>query len=169
MKINLLHEVKSSLEEVVNSLLKQKHGTPWAEKTNHYAIAYAEKLGEVYGDVWYKGSLPEEFFSHILLPKHGHSDKETDDTAFFPSDTAVDNAITEIKNSNKNTKDCLELINYLKENIQIDGFKTSIVLVVINEELKHVDGLHRMIALSMLLKEGHVYTPIPVFLCNSTK
>lgn len=170
VKVTLIEEQKTSLEEVVSNLLAHKFGTKYAEKTNHLAIAYAEHLGEVYGDSWYKGFLPEKFFSTILLPKHGHSEKEKDDMVFFPIDTPPKEAIAYLqKGDSERTKECLELIHHLKEEIKQKGFTSSIVLTVINGTLKHVDGLHRIIALTMLLEEGYIYKPIPVFLCDSTK
>jgi len=168
--ITLLDETKSSLEEVVNSLVDQKSGTVWAEKTNQFAIDYAKKLTEVYGDVWYKGFLPEELFLNIVLPKHGHSMTEKDDEVFFPLDTYVKDAMKYLQKIDpERTKECLELIHSLKKEIKENGFTSSIALAVINGKLKHVDGLHRMIALSLLLEEGYQYKPIPVFLCDSTK
>jgi hypothetical protein len=168
--MNLIDEEKVSLEEVTNNLLAQKFGTSWAERTNQFAIDYAIHLGQVYGDSWYKGFLPEEFFWDIMLPKHGHSEKEKDGTVFFPIDTPIKDIHKYFENTEpERTKECLELIHYLKEEIKQKGFTSNIVLVVINGTLKHVDGLHRMIAISLLLKEGYPYKPIPVFLCDSTK
>lgn len=169
-KINLIDEQKASLEEVTNNLLAQKFGTAWAERTNQFAIDYVIHLGGVYGDVWHKGFLPEEFFTSILLPKHGHSEKELDGTVFFQVDTSVKDAIMHLKNVDPSrAKECLEAIHHLKEEIKQKGFTSSIVLAVINGTLKHVDGLHRMIALAILLEEGYQYKPIPVFLCDNTK
>jgi len=48
------------------------------------------------------------------------------------------------------------------------GFTVPIILIVINNTLKHVDGLHRLIALGLLLQEGYEYVPIPVYLCDNT-
>ncbi len=170
MNVNLIDESKTSLEEVVNSLLEQKSGTQWAEKTNQFAIDYARKLGDVYGDVWYKGFLPEEFFLKILLPEHGHGEENKTHILLFPDDTSVLDAKYSYKNHHPQyTEECLELVQYLKEEIRIKGFITSIALVIINGKLKHVDGLHRMIALALLLEEGYQYKPIPVFLCDGTK
>ena len=170
LKIDLINEIKISLEEVMNSLLDQKFGTKWAEKTSEKTLAYARRLGDVYGDAWYKGFLPEEFFLQILLPKHGHYTENKNNILSFIEDTAVHEARDLFNQSKeKYNKDCIELVIYLKEEIRKNGFKTNISLVIIKGKLKHVDGLHRMIALSLLLKEGYKYEPIPVFLCDSTK
>jgi len=166
--MNLIDEKKASLEEVTNNLLAQKTGTKWSEKTNQLAINYILHLGEVYGDVWYSGFLPEEHFLDILLPSHPHS--MTNENLFFPLDTPVKEAYDLMeKFDTEHAKECKELINYLKEDIKKNGFTSSIVLAVINGTLKHVDGLHRMIAYSLLLKEGYPYKPIHIFLCDSTK
>lgn len=170
IKVILVKEAKSSTEEVVASLIEQKSGTLWAEKTNQLAINYVKHLTSVYGDVWYKGFLPEKFFLNILLPKHGHSEKELDDMVFFPIDTPIKDAYAYFKKIDTPlSQECLELINNLKKDIEQNGFTSRVVLAVINGSLKHVDGLHRLIALSMLLEEGYEYRPIPVFLCDATK
>lgn len=166
--MNLINEQSSSLEEVTNNLLAQKFGTSWAEKTNQFAINYAIYLGEVYGDSWYKGFLSEEFFLDILLPSHNHT--LIKDNPFFPIDTPIKDAYSLIEKFNtESARECKELINYLKEEIRQNGFTSDIVLVVIDGAIKHVDGLHRMIAYSLLLKEGYPYKPIPVFLCDLNK
>ncbi|MEX2052397.1 MAG: hypothetical protein WD991_01720 [Candidatus Paceibacterota bacterium] len=168
MKINLIQESKSSLQDVVDSLTEQKNGTPWAEKTNQLAINYIIQLGDVYGDSWYKGFLLKETFLEILLPKHGHS--MTEETVFFPLDTTIEDASECYKNIDSSPKqECWDAINYLKEDIRKNGFNSSLVVVVIGDKLKHVDGLHRMIALYLLTKEGFDYKSIPVFLCDSSK
>jgi hypothetical protein len=170
MPVSLIKESKTSIEEVVLSLTEQKLGTKWAEKTNQFAVNYVRHLGEVYGDVWYKGNLPKEFFFQILLPKHGHSGGERDDQAFFPLDTSIEDALVYYKDLDTNAKkECWECIQYLKEEIRQKGFTSNVVLVVINGKLKHVDGLHRMLALAILIKEGYPYPVLPVFLCDSTK
>ncbi len=166
--MNLINQKKSSIDAVVSNLTAQKSGTKWSEQTNQFAINYVLHLGEVYGDVWYSGLLPEEVFLDILLPSHPHS--MTKENLFFPIDTPVRDAFDLMqKFDTENARECKELVNYLKEDIKKNGFTFNIVLAVINGTLKHVDGLHRMIALSVLLKEGYPYKPIPVFLCDSTK
>ncbi len=171
IKINLTNETKASLQEVIASLAEQKSGTVWAQITNEYAIAYAKKLGEVYGDSWRKGLLPRELLTQVLLPHHGHSLGEgKDDILFFPIDTPLTEALPYIENFNtKESLDCLSLIKYLKEEIKKNGFQSNIVLVTICGQLKHVDGLHRMLALWSLLNEGYDYSSVPVYLCDNTK
>lgn len=168
--MTLLDEKKVPLQVVIESLLEQKLGTSWSEKTNQFAVNYATHLGEVYGDSWYEGFLPEELFWNIRLPKHAHLTKEKKGVVFLPLDTPVKDVSLYFKKADaKDTKECLELIFFLKEEIKQKGFTSSIVLVVIDGILKHVDGLHRMIAMSVLVQEGYPYKPIPVFLCNSKK
>jgi hypothetical protein len=171
INIELIDQEKVSLDQVTQNLLVQEFGTEWAEKTNGFAVKYIEHLTEVYGDCWYKGFLPKEYLWQILLPKHPHLIKHDDDTVFFfPIDTPVKEATNLLMNVNPElTKECIANINYIKEGIQKNGFTSSIVLAVINDTLKHVDGLHRMIALAMLLEEGYQYKPIPVFLCDNIR
>lgn len=166
-KINLINKNKSSRDDVVLSLLKLKNKSAWEEKTNHYSVEYVDRLTKTYGNVWYYGNLPQEFFLDILLPKHGHTEEKNIDILLFDVDTSVRDAIEYFKNVNPNySKDCLSLIGYLKEEIRNKGFISEIVLYVVDGKLKHVDGLHRMIALGLLLEEGYKYEPIPVFLCD---
>jgi len=163
MNFNLINEQKSSLEEVVTHLDQQKAGTAWATKTNDLATNYAKHLGEVYGDSWYKGLLPKELFLEIVLPNHGHYE----DKHLFPDNTPVSEVLAYYRNAPLDyTKDCLDLIQYLKQEILSNGFTSTLVLVVIDNKLKHVDGFHRLVALSLLLNEGYEYQPIPAFLCR---
>lgn len=112
--------------------------------------------------------MSEEFFLDILLPSHNHT--LIKDNPFFPIDTPIKDAYSLIEKFNtESARECKELINYLKEEIRQNGFTSDIVLVVIDGAIKHVDGLHRMIAYSLLLKEGYPYKPIPVFLCDLNK
>jgi|GEM_PF-2115890 len=176
-KINLISCEKVKIDEVINNLLSQKFGTKWAEKTNDPAINYIKHLGEVYGDVWYKGFLPKELLSEILLPEHPttfrHNGENGESISFFHLDTLIKDAVMIIREINKakqeDKKGCLDLINYLKNEIKKNGFTSSIVLAVINGTLKHVDGLHRLMALELLLEEGYEYQPISVYLCDSTR
>ncbi len=166
---NLIGQERVSVGEVVNELLTQKAGTTWAEKTNQFAINYVRDLTKAYGDSWFKGKLPEDIFNGILLPKHEHK-IEQDSSFIFPLDTPVGKALDYYKNTNSlYAKECLEAIKYLKEEIRKNGFTSPIVLVVIGGTIKHVDGLHRMLALKMLLEEGFEYKPIQVYLCNPLK
>ena len=166
----LIDEQKSSLAEVVQSLKDDAVGSKWAQETNKWAIEYAEKLNEVYGDNWYRGKLPVEMLSDILLPKHGHQEEKSGGTLLFSLDTSVKDAVERVKNPPVGySSDCLELIISLKEKIKRDGFTSNIVLAVINGSLKHVDGLHRMLALKLLVDEGESIGPIPTFLCDSTR
>jgi hypothetical protein len=167
---SLILEDKSSLEEVVTHLTEQKLGTAWAEKSNGWAIDYIKHLGEVYGDSWYTGFLPKNLFMEILVPKHNHSEHPEDGNLLFPDDTPILKTCEYYKHPTPGySQDCLELISYLRNEIHKQGFNTNVVLAVINGTLKHVDGLHRMIALSLLLEEVYEYKPIPVFLCDDTR
>jgi hypothetical protein len=168
-KFTLISEEKSSLETVIKSIEDQTNSTPWAQQTNKFAADYARHLGDVYGDVWYRGLLPKELLEQILLPAHSHY-IEGKHAVVFPLDTPLPKALEFYKNNNDEyAQKCWEAIEYLKGEILKNGFTTSIVLVVINGTLKHVDGLHRLLALYSLLEEGYEYKPIPTFICNSTK
>jgi len=163
----LLEQQKSTVEEVLKELDLETPGTPWASKTNVLAANYVRHLTEVYKDNWSKGLLPKELFFEILLPKHQHSLE--DEGSIFPLDTPISKVLDFYKDSDsKYAKECMDAIVHLKEKILKEGFTTTIILAVINDTLKHVDGLHRTLALVLAMQEGYEYTPIPVYLCNAS-
>lgn len=167
---SLTMKTRASLAEVVESLMAQKSGTDWAAQTNKYAINYAKELGAVYGDAWYTGLLPQELFNRILLPQHEHMIHIQKNNFIFPLDTPITSALSFYEQpATIYAEECMTLVQSLKDSIQKNGFTTSITLAVINGTLKHVDGLHRMLALTSLLEEGYEYKPIPVYLCDNTK
>lgn len=168
-KFELIAEKKIIASDVIFSLLNRSESSNWAKRTNHFAVNYIKNLTEIYGESWYSGLLPKEYFFSILLQKHGHIENEVDNNILlFPSDTSVSDAIVYYKNPHPTYPiNCLTLINNLKENIKINGFTSDIILVVIDGKLKHVDGLHRIIALGILLEEGYEYTPVSTFICKA--
>lgn len=164
---HLFHQEKSTMEEVLKELDLETPDTPWARKTNILAADYARHLTEVYKNNWSKGLLPKELFYEILLSKHQHSFE--DDGCIFPLDTPITHVLDFYKdNDSKYAKECMDAIVSLKEKILKEGFTTTIILAVINDILKHVDGLHRIVALVLAMQEGYEYTPIPVYLCKAS-
>lgn len=162
-RYNLLDAKASSLSEVVAELNRQKTGSSWAQFTNDWAITQVMDTTQVHGDFWYKGLLPKEMFSDILFPEHYH--KLPDGSYIFPPNTLITEALAYYAKADQlYIHECIEHLAYLKSQIQSNGFTTAVVLAVINGELRHHDGLHRLLALMMLLKEGYEYRPIPVFL-----
>ena len=139
----------------------------WSKKTHDLMMAYVGKLTEVYGESWYVGVLSRDQFFSILLPEHRHNFEEKKGyPVSFPLDTSLADAVTLYKECPERfAKECYEHIAQLKEKIHAEGFKTTVALVVIDGLLKHVDGLHRLIALGSLLDEGVAYEPIGVFVC----
>jgi len=159
---------KVSIEVVIFSLAAQANESDWANKTNSLAIDYVKHLGDVYGDSWYSGKLPLALFETIHLPTHDHLGASA--TSLFPDDTVIGEAVSHIEKLNKvDYQACLTHIKSLKQNIKAEGFNSTLILVVINSTLKHVDGLHRILALGMLLREGFEYEPIDVFICDNTR
>ena len=159
---------KVKFKEVAQDLSSHLGNTPWSDKTNHLAIEYAESLNETYGDNWVKGKLPKELFDQIHLPFHNHT-MHREAIALFEDDTTLDDVSSLFKDRDKGySADCVDAILKLKNDIKINGFTSNLFLVVIGDKLKHVDGLHRMTALALLLDEGFEYPEISVFLCNNT-
>jgi hypothetical protein len=165
----LIQQEKTTIEEVLKDLTHLTPDTMWAGKTNHLAANYVRHLSEVYGDTWYRGFLPKELFLDILLPEHTHSiDTDVVDT-IFPLDTPIIKALDfYVSSEPHNGNECMQAIHDLKEKIVKDGFTSTLTLAVINDSLKHVDGLHRALALLLAMNEGFVYKPIPVYLCNAS-
>ena len=84
--------------------------------------------------------LPEEYFLNILLQKHDHMEAKKDSILLFENNTSVIEAIKHFKNPHKDySKDCLDLILFLKEEIKKNGFITEVILVVDDGKIKHVD------------------------------
>lgn len=164
---HLIQQEKTTVEEVLKKLDLETPGTPWARKTNILAANYVRHLDDVYKGNWAKGFLPKELFFEILLPKHEHSLEAK--VSIFPLDTPLSEVLDFYKDSDsKHAKDCMDAILYLKEKIKKEGFTTTIILSVINDTLKHVDGLHRILALMIAMQEGYEYKPVPVYLCNAS-
>jgi hypothetical protein len=159
--MKLINEERSSLEEVIQTLEKQKSGSSWAEATNHWSVAYAQTLNGHNGDAWYKGLLSESDFQSIQMPAHGHGQG---DEIFFKLGTTANKAKEYFKDVRSPVgQECFNLILSLKEKIKKEGFTSTIALAVQNGIPGHLDGVHRILALSMLLDEGVEYKPIPVF------
>ena len=158
-------DIKTILEKVEND----SKGTKWSETSKKWTKDYIKHLHEVYGDNWYFGYLKESDFKKILLPRHGsHSDSGHHEKVLFELDTnIIDAGDIFLKNTDYDIL-CSENIKYLVEQISSQGFISNITLAVINGSLKHVDGLHRLIAYQILLKDGLKYEPIPVYLCRKT-
>ncbi|MCB9808832.1 ParB N-terminal domain-containing protein [Candidatus Nomurabacteria bacterium] len=170
VKIKLTNEKKISINEVVSDLENQKDGTAWATTSNGWSIDYVKHLGEVYGDTWYQGELSRDQIQNILLPQHGHDPFNEDELVLITLDTPFSEVVNLYKNRPKDySQGCVDNIEYLKQQIKKNGFTSTITLAVINETLKHVDGLHRLVALALLEEEGFEYDSIPVFLCDNTR
>lgn len=160
----LLNQEQVDKEYVIAELHKQKSGTEWATKTNDWAIAQIEKVAE---GVWVKGLLPEEYFLKIILRKHRHTTDKTSQDIFLLENEDI--SISEARDifeqaSRYHHPECIEHVEYLKGEIREKGFTSSVVLNEEGGELKHLDGLHRLLALSLLLKEGYNYQPVPVLI-----
>src|SRR3989338_385246 len=167
MKIKLLNERVISLKDVLDILEKQKSGTEWAKKTNTWATDLAREFDRINGGVWLRGLLSEESFWQIILPEHNHMKKVA--PFLIPDGTVVAEALS-FYSGRKNTTDseCVNLIEYLEEQIRKNGFTDDIVLGVKNEKLYHIDGLHRSIAFASLINDGMPFNAIPVCLANGS-
>jgi len=163
--ISLIDERISSVEDVLLSLNEHKKDTEWSIKTTDFAINHIKKFEQKYNKNCAKGFLPKKYFFDILLPSHGHLKDWETGILLFPYNVSVEKALEYHKISNPlYTKDCLEMIDYFKDQIKNKGFTSRVIVEIIDNELRHIDGLHRMIALGLLLKEGYEYKPIPVYL-----
>ncbi len=167
MKIELINEKDISTEDVVNLLEKQKSGTEWAEISNNWAKDKLEEFNKINEGNWVRGFLPEEFFGNILLPMHEHKNENNEGSAPFiiTENTLTSQLLNVYKNHvDQKNSECLQNINYLKEKIRENGFVDDIILGIKDEGLYHIDGLHRIISMTLLLDEGLPYEPIPVCL-----
>lgn len=155
----LLNERSAELDEVIKELDLEKLDTDWAKFTNQWAIDLATDLTQETGQAWYYGLLQENLLGQVLLPIHHH-----DLVTTFYDNTTLAHACKTVKRRENQGTNCVSLITYLKDQIKLSGFSSRLILAVINGDLRHVDGLHRMIALQQLLDEGYNYTPVETYL-----
>ena len=160
----LINEKKSSIKEILKYLADHKYDTEWSTLTTHFAVDYINRFKDKYNNC-VKGLLPKEIFFSILLPFHGHMEDFATGILLFPDNTSVKKALNYYKNPNPcYSKECLTHIVSLKDKIQNDGFTSEVIIELVDGKLKHINGLHRMIALGILLEEDNKYTSIPVYL-----
>lgn len=162
MDTTLIDETKIKITEIVDELLRQRLGTRWAHETNEWAIDYIKKLTNQNGNHWYKGLLSKEQLMKVHLPFHKH------DVSCFTIGINVEQA-KECYKTLPETDSCLRQVNHMKTEIRENGFKSVITLEIAEGEMNHIDGLHRMLAVALLIDEGFDYQPIPVFLYNPEK
>lgn len=167
--IDLLQWQKVSSDEVIEDTKQRKFATAWSQRTNDSVVNYLGYLTEQYQESWYQGFLDQETFLSIRLPKHSHVMIESaQDHVLFPEECTVGQSGEYFRNADPVLdKHCVELIGLLKEEIRNEGFITNLIIKRDSEGLHHVDGLHRMVALCLLLEEGWSGGPIPVFLFDS--
>lgn len=143
--------------DVVNNNLT----TEWSKLTKHFLLDYL-KSNKFY---CLKTKLKTSFLKNVLLPKHGHLKDYETGIILFPNNITVKEAIYAYKNPPLNyTSECQDLILFFKKEIKENGFTKEIILEKKENKLVHVDGLHRMIALSLLIEEGFECKNIPIFL-----
>ena len=163
-----------SFEDIIDFLKKKQHSTAWASATIGFAVHDTTELNRHSDARWQHGLLSREDFESILLPEHKHSIGNLDVPSIFPLRASIEQALSALEanstgqtNISERAQECMQGIVALKEAIVRDGFTTEIILTVSGGQLLHVDGLHRILALALALKEGYTYAPIPVFLHTS--
>lgn len=167
MKIELINEKDISTEEVIGLLEKQKSGTGWAKISNDWAKDRLEEFDKANDGNWVRGFLPKEFFGNILLPMHEHKNENNEgDAPFVITEKTPTSQLLDVCRGHLDQKnsECLQNVNYLKEKIRENGFVEDIILGIKDGGLYHIDGLHRIISVTLLLDEGLPYEPIPVCL-----
>lgn len=165
---HLINQQPSSCEEAVRLLKNDSSPTEWSRITSAWAVSLVEKFTQEFGDRWSKGSLPEDFFFDILLPEHAHCFAKTEDvqTTFGDNTSLLEAVRLFVEHPDQFFLECVDHITHLQEKIRTHGFTSAVHLVIVDGKLKHVDGLHRLIALGSLVKSGYRYEPIPVLVCN---
>lgn len=164
-ELSLTNEEAVSIQDVITSLVKHKDDTEWSAKTTHFAIDHIKEFENAYNDRCVKGLLSKEYFLDVLLPFHGHMEDFKTGILLFPDNVSVKEAIEYCKNPHpKYTKNCSDYISFLKDQIKNNGFTSEITIELVDGKLSHIDGLHRMIALSLLLEDGYEYKPVPVYI-----
>ena len=159
----LIHNEETSVKDVLASLVEHENDTDWSAKTTHFAISHIKEFEKKYYDC-VRGFLPKELFLDTILPFHGHMKDFETGILLFPDNISVKNALEYCKKPNlKYTKECADMILFLKDQIKNNRFTSEVTIESVDGKLRHIDGLHRMIALGLLLEEGYEYKPIPVY------
>lgn len=171
MHLELIDAKPSSYNEALTVLEASSKDTPWAEKTNPYVINAVRRMMSNNEGSWTKGLLPEDALLSIVLPEHGHRilKEEPEGALAFDNDTTLRQAADLfINNPGAFPVDCREHIASLQASIRREGFTSSVLLLIKDGQLRHGDGLHRLIALATLMREGFTYKPIPVLVLTLT-
>jgi len=163
-ELSLISMEESSTKDVLGSLAKHENDTEWSKKTTHFAISYLKKFESEYKIVS-KGFLSKELLFDIILPSHGHMEDLATGIILFPENVTLKEALEYYKKPNpKYTKDCSDWVLFLKDQIKQSGFTSAIIIESVDGKIRHIDGLHRMMALGLLLGEDYQYEPIPAYL-----
>lgn len=148
------------IDEIINTT-NDSLTTEWSKLTKHFLLDYL-KSSEFY---CVKTKLKTSFLKNILLPKHGHLKDYETGIILFPNNVTVQEAVDDYKKPPQNyTNECKDLILFFKKEIKEKGFIKEIILERKENKLVHVDGLHRIIALYLLIEEGFKCKNIPIFL-----
>jgi hypothetical protein len=149
-----------SIEEIIDTINKNLT-TEWSKKTRPYLLNYLRS----YKFYCLRTKLKTSLLKDVLLPKHGHLKDYETGIILFPNNVTVEEAVCAYKNPPQDyTEECSDLILFFKEQIKTNGFIKEIIIEKSGNKLFHVDGLHRMIALSILIEEGFNCESIPIFL-----
>ena len=164
-ELSLTNKEVTSIKDVIASLVKHKDDTEWSAKTTHFAIDHIKEFENEYSGGCVKGLLGKEHFLNIVLPFHGHMEDFTTGILLFPDNVSVKEALEYYKKPDpRYTKSCFDYILLLKDQIKNKGFTSEIIIELFDGKLRHIDGLHSMIALSLLLEDSYEYKPIPVYI-----
>lgn len=153
-----------SIEEIIDTV-DSNLTTEWSKLTKDYLFKYlrSHKFNCL------RTQLKTSFLKDVLLTKHGHLKDYETGIILFPNNVTLREAVDSYKNPPPNyTNECQDLILSFKKQIKEKGFTKEIILERKEDKLVHVDGLHRMIALFLLMEEGFECKNIPIFLISKT-
>lgn len=155
-------------DEALDILVNSKESSDWSRKTNVYAVDCVKYLIKCYGDVWQKGTLSEDQLFSIVLPDHAHRQTKIEERHIvFDRGTTVAGAVDlYFQQRSKFPLACKSHIAALRDAIMKEGFTSTVLLAVKDEKLCHIDGLHRLVAIGSLIREGYKPSSIPVLICN---
>ncbi len=151
-------------EDVIAYLTDTMNDTAWAGRTNVYALYSVSHISKIPDSYWKKVSLSQDEFFSILLQPHSHAVDADSAELIFPGNIPLSSVLDFYTNTNSlAAQKCMEEIQGLKKSILEHGFTSTIVLSEDEGQLRHLDGLHRVLALVLAMKEGYEYVPISAF------
>jgi hypothetical protein len=149
---------KVSFEEVLICFAGENQGSKSLSYANEYLMAANDEFG-----AWTLVGLSRADILNIMLPKHTHGNP----SPLIPESWLAVSAVSaRVKELTRETGECWDNIQSHKNR---DFSQTHIFLKWQDRVLKHVDGLHRLVAYAMFDKKDEVLAYVAGFVDHAPK